>query len=200
MPHGDPSRINSLGSKSRKDEQPRPVSYGAAAPHAPPRCLTSGSGDRTSASRPPPGPGSVTIMTSRAPKKSGGNGAKPRIGASGVNGKSAAHGRTRDHAPGEGSARPARPRPVGGADHEDDQGLRGQRLDEPAGAEERLARMEDAQHHRERQEVVERAERPDQEHVAPDEGHVPALRLQHVGRGRPGRSEWPPGRGRTGSC
>ena len=44
-----------------------------------------------------------------------------------------------------------------GADHEDDERLRGERLDEPAGLEQGRAGVEDAQHDGEGEEVVERS-------------------------------------------
>jgi hypothetical protein len=62
------------------------------------------------------------------------------------------------------------------ADREEHDALSGERLDEPAGAEERRAGVEHAEHHAEGGEVEDRADRPEEEHEAPDQAHVPVAR------------------------
>ncbi len=61
------------------------------------------------------------------------------------------------------------------ADHEDDEGLGRERLDEPAGMKERRARVEDEQHHAERREIEERADRAEDDHEAADRRRCPRL-------------------------
>src|SRR4029453_19526709 len=84
-----------------------------------------------------------------------------------------------DRSAGEGrrEQRPARATAEEGdslrADDEDDERLAGERLDEPAGAEERLAGVEDEDHHREGEKVVQGADRTEEGHEAADECDVP---------------------------
>ena len=101
-------------------------------------------------------------MPTRAAKNPTGSGLKPRAWASGVAGSSGADGDDAERGEGQRQAGvAAEERDPAGADREDDQGLGGERLDEPAGAELGGAGVEDPQHDAEGDEVEHRAERPE---------------------------------------
>ncbi len=89
----------------------------------------------------------------------------------------------------EREARTAAPRPGVRADDEENECLRAQRLDEPAGTKERLLRVKDAEQHEEREEVEHRAYGPDEQHEPPDETDVRAVgRAQPIGVDLVGRN------------
>ena len=85
------------------------------------------------------------------------------------------------HARGERPAGAAHPGPLSCPDHEEHERLRGKRLDEPPGVEERLGGMEQPQEHEEREEIEHRTDGPHVQHEITDEPHVPASRAGHVG-------------------
>ena len=113
-------------------------------------------------------------------KKSGGSGVKPSHGASGVYGMMAPVA-TQAHTP---QARPApgrlcHGRPAVRMTKSTRVCVASDSTNQPV--EQALVGVEDAEHDGEGEEVVDRGERPDHQHVAPDEGDVPALGLQRVG-------------------
>ena len=77
----------------------------------------------------------------RARRTATGGATKPNARPTGVNGSSAATATIASEVAASQRARAARARPAAGADDEDHQHLGRQRLDEPAGVEERLARV-----------------------------------------------------------
>ncbi len=67
------------------------------------------------------------------------------------------------------------------ADHEDNEGLRGKRFDEPAGSELGRVRVQEAEHYRERQEIEDGAEWTEEDHETADEAEIPRRRSgQHL--------------------
>ena len=85
----------------------------------------------------------------------------------------------RDHgerARGQRRVRSARERIPARADDEDHEHLGRQRLDEPPGLEQRLVGVQHGKQHPERQEIEQRADRPDDPHEAAQQPQVPLLR------------------------
>src|SRR6185437_11821504 len=81
-----------------------------------------------------------------------------------------------EHGGNQWLARTAAQRVASGADHEERQGLRGERFHEPAGVEFGLRGMQPYEQYVKSEKVVQRADRPHAQHEPADRTYVPAAR------------------------